>query len=164
MVAMSNNQDWYDDDDLDLDEEVVEQEQSAKDVLAKVRRAERNKDKQLKQLQSELEELRRFKREVSVTKVLSEKGINPKVAAFIPQDIEVNEDSITSWIEQYAEVFGGAAKEAQPESKVSQNDLAALAQINAATSGAMSPEGASDVASAIQNAQSPEEIIRLLNG
>lgn len=165
---MSNNQDWYDDDDFDLEDEAVEQESRGRndDVLKKVRRAERAKDKQLKELQSELEELRRFKREVSVNKVLSEKGINSKVAAFIPQDIEVNEESITSWLEQYAEVFGGTSQveESKPETNVSPNDLQALIQMSAATSGAMSPEGTSDLASAIQNAQSPEEIIRLLNG
>jgi len=165
---MSNNQDWNDDDDFEFEDEGVEQERGqSDDVLKKVRRAERSKDKQLKQLQGELEELRRFKREVSVSKVLSEKGVNPKVAAFIPQDIEVNDESIASWLEQYSEIFGGntaTAEQSQVESKVSKNDLDALIQMNAATSGALTPEGTTNMASAIQNAESADEIIRLLNG
>lgn len=164
---MSNNQDWYDDDDFDFEDEGVEQEQvqNNREVLKKVRRAERAKDKELKAVKAELEELRKFQREANVTKVLQEKGINPKVAAFIPQDIEVSAESITSWVEQYADLFGGAvSQEEVSETKVSQNDLEALRQINAATSGAVSPEGTADISSAIENAESAEAIYKLLNG
>jgi hypothetical protein len=51
MVAMSNNnQEWLEDDDLDFEDYSDEpQRGSSDDVLKKVRRAERAKDKQLKE-------------------------------------------------------------------------------------------------------------------
>lgn len=160
---MSNNQDWYDDDDFDLDDDVEETPRRGKeeDVLKKVRRSERAKDKQLKEALAELESLRKVQRESLVSKVLSERGVNPKVAAFIPQDIELNGESINSWLEQYGEVFGVAAQESSNAQAVDVNDVIALQQMNAATSGAFVPEGTLDIVSAINNAQSEEEILAL---
>ena len=57
---MSNNQDWFDDDEFDFEEDEVTTSRSNDDVLKKVRRAERAKDKQLKEALAELEQLRKF--------------------------------------------------------------------------------------------------------
>lgn len=162
---MSNNQNWNDEDDFEFEDyEETPQRSSGDDVVKKLRRAERAKDKQLKEALAELENLRKFQRESVVSKVLSEKGVNPKVAAFIPQDIEPTADGVSSWLEQYGEIFGATVQETKSESMVSQNDLTALQQIETATSGALTPEGAFNLESAINNATSQEEIIRLLNG
>lgn len=162
---MSNNQDWYDDDEFDLEDEVEETPRrgSGDDVLKKLRRAERAKDKQLKEALAELETLRKVQRESLVTKVLSERGVNPKVAAFIPQDIELNGESINSWLEQYGEVFGVAVQESSTAQAIDPSDMVALQQMNAATSGAFVPEGTLDIVSAINNAQSEEEILALFS-
>lgn len=158
---MSNNQDWYDEDDFDFEDEAVESGRGSKeDVLKKVRRAERAKDKQLKELQSELESLRKFQREATVSKVLQEKGINPKIAAFIPADLETTQEALNSWLEQYGDVFGVVPQQSQ--SPVDANDLAALRQIDAATSGAISPDDVNDSFSTIINAQNKEELMDFL--
>lgn len=161
-VAMSNNQDWYDDEELDFDDDVEEtQTRSSKDdVLKKVRRAERAKDKQLKELQAELEGLRKFQREATVSKVLQEKGINPKIAALIPAELEPTQEALNSWLEQYGDVFGVVPQQSQPQ--INANDLAALRQIDAATSGAISPDDVNDSFSLINNAQSREELLEFL--
>jgi len=53
MVAMSNtNQEWLDDDELDFDDYSDEPQRGSDDVLKKVRRAERAKDKQLERVTS----------------------------------------------------------------------------------------------------------------
>ena len=106
---MSNNtQDW--DDDFEFEDYDDEPQRGASDdVLKKVRRAERAKDKQLKELQSELEALRKFQREATISQVLTEKGVNPKVAKFIPADIEMSSDSISNWLTDNGEIFGVAA-------------------------------------------------------
>ncbi len=160
---MSNNQDWYDDDDFDFEDEGVETTTrgSKDDVLKKVRRAERAKDKQLKELQAELENLRKFQREATVSKVLSEKGVNPKIAAFIPSDIEPTPEALNSWLEQYGDVFG-VAQQPQQQARVNEMDLAALRQIDAVTSNAISPDDVNDSFSIINNAQSREELLEFL--
>jgi hypothetical protein len=160
IVAMSNNnQDWEDDFEFeDFDEEP--QRGSSDDVLKKVRRAERAKDKQLKELQSELEALRKFQREATISQVLSEKGVNPKVAKFIPADIEMSSDSISNWLTDNGELFGVSAPTQQ--SAVDSEDFAALRQIDAVTSGAISPDDVNDAFNIMNNASSAEELINFL--
>lgn len=160
----NNNQDWYDEDDFDFEDEGVEEiptRGSKDDVLKKVRRAERAKDKQLKELQAELESLRKFQRESTVSKVLSEKGINPKIAALIPSDMEATPEALTSWLEQFGDVFG-VAQQPQQQARVNEMDLAALRQIDAVTSTAYSPDDVNDSFSVINNAQSREELLEFL--
>jgi hypothetical protein len=160
----NNNQDWLDDDDdfdFDFEEEETPRRSNSNDALKKVRRAERAKDKQLKELQAELESLRKFQREATISKVLTEKNINPKIAAFIPGDLEVSTESIGSWLEQYGDVFGVQPVQ-QQQSNVDDMDIAALRQIDAATSGAYSLDDTNDLFGSINNAQSHEELLDLL--
>jgi hypothetical protein len=32
--------------------------------------------------------------------------VNPKIAAFIPQDIDLTEESLSTWLSEYGDVFG----------------------------------------------------------
>jgi hypothetical protein len=160
MVAMSNNNQDYDD-DYDF-EDYEDSPQRGDDVLTKVRRAERKASKRVKELESELESLRKFQRTNIIEKVLTEKGANPKIAAFIPADIEMNPDAISGWLEQYGDLFGVAKQQQMEQSSVSQEDLATLRQIDSATSGAISPDGVNDSFSSIINAQSKEELLDFL--
>ena len=154
----NNNQDWLDDDEFDFEEET--QPRSSDDVLKKVRRAERAKDKQVKELQAELEALRKFQREATISQVLAEKGVNPKVAKFIPADIEMSSDSISNWLADNGELFGVAAPTQQ--NAVDVNDMAALRQIDAVTSGAISPDDVNDAFNIMNNASSAEELLNFL--
>jgi hypothetical protein len=155
----NNNQDWEDDFEFeDFDEEP--QRGSSDDVLKKVRRAERAKDKQLKELQAELDSLRKFQREATISQVLAEKGVNPKVAKFIPADIEMSSDSISNWLTDNGELFGVAAPVQQ--SAAQNEDFAALRQIDAVTSGAISPDDVNDAFNIMNNAGSAEELLNFL--
>lgn len=161
----NNNQDWLDDDDFDVEDFFEEDETPRRgskenDALRKVRRAERAKDKQLKELQSELESLRKFQRESNISKVLTEKNINPKIAAFIPSDLDASSESISSWLDQYGDVFG--IQQVQQQNSLQDADIAALRQIDAATSGAYSLDDANDLFGSINNAQSQEELMEFL--
>lgn len=158
---MSNNQNWYDDDEFDFEDEVEEtpQRSSGDDVVKKLRRAERAKDKQLKEVMAELEALRKFQRDSVVTQVLSEKGVNPKIAAFIPQDIESTAEALGSWLDQYGDVFGVQVQ--QTSEPVQDENINALQQINATVSGAANPEKVNDALSKINNAQTKEDILRI---
>jgi hypothetical protein len=155
----NNNQDW--DDDLEFEDyDDAPSRGSSDDVLKKVRRAERAKDKQLKELQAELDSLRKFQREATISQVLAEKGVNPKVAKFIPADIEMSSDSINNWLTDNGELFGVAAPVQQ--SAAQSEDYAALRQIDAVTSGAISPDDVNDAFNIMNNAGSAEELLNFL--
>lgn len=156
----NNNQDWYDDDD-DFDTE-DEAPRSADDVVKKLRKAERTQSKRVKELEAELESLRKFQREAVVSKVLQEKGVNPKIAAFIPSTLDTTPEALSSWLDEYGDVFGVVQQSIQ--STVNPMDLAALRQIDNVTAGALAPNDINDTWSALNNAQSTEEILAMIFG
>ncbi len=156
----NNNQDWYEDDEFDFDTEEETTPRSSDDVLKKVRRAERSKDKQLKEALAELESLRKFQRESTISQVLNEKGVNPKVAKFIPADIELSADSISAWLNDNGDLFGFAAQ--AKESPMSTEDIGALRQMDMVASGALTPDDVNDAFSMVNNAQSAAELLDYL--
>jgi len=159
MVAMSNNnEDWYDEDEFS---DVEDTEVSGKALVTKLRRAERAKDKRVKELEAELESIRKVQREATVSQVLSEKGVNPKIARFIPSDATNSPEDISAWLEENGELFGVVA---QSKEQVMNEDLTTLQQIDATTGSALSPDTVNDMMSAINNAQSQEELLALLLG
>jgi hypothetical protein len=81
-------------------------ELDSNDVLGQLRKANKAKEKQLKEIQEELSNLRKEKRERTISEVLTARGVNPKISAFIPQDIDLTEDSLSSWLTEYGDVFG----------------------------------------------------------
>ena len=157
---MSNNKEWYEDDD-DVFEDDFED-----NGLKNLRKADRAKSKRIKELEEELDSLRKFQRESVVSSVLNEKGVNPKIAAFIPADISNDRESISKWLDEYGDVFGVQQKsepQAQ-ETQVDPMDLATLRQIDAVTNTSLSPDDVNDIFSKVNNAQSAEELINLING
>jgi len=104
--------------------------------------------------------LRKFQRETTISQVLSEKGVNPKVAKFIPSNIEMSSDSISNWLTENGELFGVTSPVKQ--SAVDVNDIAALRQMDAVTSGAISPDDVNDAFNIMNNAGSAEELLNFL--
>lgn len=157
----NNNQDWYDEEEFDDFEEAP---RSGDDVVKKLRRAERMQSKRVKELEAELSNLRKFQRDATVSKVLTEKGINPKIAAFIPSDMDTSEESLNSWLEQYGDVFGMQQQQPQQtqQQEVDMDNLAAMRQIDAITSNAISPDYVNDAYATIDNATSVEELMNYL--
>lgn len=165
----NNNQNWLDelDEDFDLEDEFDEEPQSNRrsnpdDALKKVRRADRAKEKRIRELESELSSLRKFQRDSVVQSVLNEKGVNSKVASFIPSDLDTSAEAINSWLEQNADVFG--IQLSRQESVLNDEDISALRQIDGITSGALSVEASNDLMSMIANATSANEIMDMIYG
>ena len=153
---MSNNNEWYDDDD-DFSEE---DDQTS--GLTNLRKADRAKSKRIKELETELESLRNFQRQSVVSSVLNERGVNPKIATFIPSDIANDSESIGQWLDEHGEVFG--VQPQKQRSMVDQENLNALRQIDAATNFALSPDDVNDTFSRINNAQSAAELLEMIYG
>lgn len=152
---MSNNNEWYEDDDF-----LEEDDQAG--GLQNLRKADRAKSKRIKELETELEGLRSFQRQSVVSSVLTERGVNPKIATFIPSDVANDSESIGKWLDEHGEIFGVQPQTKQP--MVDQQNLSMLQQIDAVTNSALSPDDVNDIFSRINNAQSSEELMQMIYG
>ena len=151
---MSNTyQDWDDDDD-----EVTQVQQSESDLLKQLRKELKTKSKMLSEMEGQLSSIKNEQRQNVIKSVLESKGVSPKIAKFIPQDIEANPDIIDNWIAENADVFGLTV---QTPADV-KPDLATLRQIDAVTANAQSPAGLDDIMLRLQNAESADEIKALI--
>lgn len=149
------------DDDYDYDDD--------SNVLRQLRKENRSKEKQIKELQEQLSAINAQARDRSVKDVLAAKGLNPKIARFIPEDVTSEED-VASWIEEYGDVFGGVKVEDQAKAPESNDeapspDVAAFNSNGQVQATGQQVSGDPDqLAALIQSARTPEELNRVLFG
>jgi len=143
----------------DFDDEELESEQEGGDLVSQLRRATKKKDKQLKELMEELSSIKTAQRTNSIKSVLAEKNLNPKIANFIPADLDSSPEAIDNWIAENAEVFGlqVVKQEVTP-------DIAALRQIDAVAASANVPVGSDDLFLCLDQATSAAEIEQMIFG
>ena len=145
-----SNYDYEDDDDFTED--------SSNDLVKQLRKASKQKDKELQELRSQFESLSKGQRERAIKDALAARGVNGKIAAFIPQDIDPTEESVSKWLEDYADVFGIETSQTQTQPNINPADAAAYKRMtNSADSGA-SPEHNGDIMQKLMNANSKEEL------
>jgi hypothetical protein len=158
MVAMSNN--YWDDEDDD-DTTTIDNAMDGTDLLKKLRKAKRGDEKRIKELEDQLNTFIKKDKESSVAKVLEQKGVNPKAARLILKDLdEVNEQTINNWLEDNGDLFGITQTQDAPQAN--EVDLAALRQQDTLTQGAVTPDRAQDIEMQIDQAQSVEDIYRII--
>lgn len=158
---MSNNRDNYWDEEEEDDDLTIASFDSDTDLVKKLRKDLKVAQRKNKELESSLGELTKSQRERVLKDVFASRGVNPKVAAFVPNDLDASEEAISQWIENNADVFG---VQVQPRNEVDSRDVANLRQMDNVTSGALSPDKAEDVSFKIQNAQSADDILNLIYG
>ena len=161
-VAMSNNRDninWETDEDEDDD--FTPSFDSDTDLVRKLRKDLKQAQKRNKELEGSLGELSKSQRERIIKDAFASKGVNPKIASFVPQDIDASEEAVTAWLETYADVFGIKTEEKQG---VSQQDIQSMQRMNNALTGAEAPAASDDLANRIANASSEDEILTILSG
>jgi hypothetical protein len=159
---MSNNRDNYWDENEDEDDDVtVASFDSDTDLVKKLRKALKVEQRRNKELESSLGELSKSQRERVLKDVFASRGVNPKVAAFIPNDLDASEEAISGWLEQNADVFG---IQLEPRKEIDSKDVASLRQMDNVTTGALSPDKAEDMSIRIQSAESAEDILNLIYG
>ena len=145
-----SNYDYEDDDDFTTDD-------SSNDLVKQLRKASKTKDKEIAELRSQFESLNKSQRERAIKDALAARGVNSKIASFIPQDIDPTEESVSKWLEDYADVFGIEVSQTQTPN-VNPADAAAYKRMtNSADSGA-SPEHNGDIMQKLMNANSTEEL------
>jgi hypothetical protein len=157
-VAMSNN---YWDEDEDEDTDINNEPMDGSDLLKKLRKAKRADEKRIKELTDQLDTFNKSQRESVIKKVLEIKGVSPKAARLIMNEIQdVNEDTVSNWIDDNADMFG--LQVAPQESAANTMDRAALRQQDIVTQGAITPDRAEDTLLKLNNAASAEEIIAMI--
>jgi hypothetical protein len=158
---MSNNRDNYWDENDEEDDVDTTTFDSDTDLVKKLRKALKVEQRRSKELESSLGELTKSQRERVLKDVFASRGVNPKVATFIPNDLDASEEAISSWLEQNADVFG---IQLQPKKEIDSKDVASLRQMDNVTTGALSPDKAEDMSIRIQSAESAEDILNLIYG
>lgn len=126
---------------------------------ANLRKALKRAEKERETLKEELAGLKSNLRQRSVKDVLETKGVNPKIANFIPSSIEAPEQ-IAAWLDENADVFGFAAPQSETM-ETTEND-AAIQRIESATNNAMTPGRDADLFNKIASASTKEELAQLM--
>ena len=127
-------------------------------LVKKLRRELSATKKALKDRDTQLTSLKGETRSRTVKEFLSSRGANPKIAAFIPSDIDPTEEAIGSWLNEYGDVFG-FQQESQPTSSA---DTGAITRMNMAEERGVSAEINDELAYKIANASSREELQEIL--
>lgn len=165
---MARNQ--YDDDGLlDENDDVRDDSRLVKDL-----RKQLEAEKKARQADQErLASLERAQRSNTLTEVLSSKGVNPKVAQFYPSDKETSPEAVEAWLSEYGDVFGAKpapVEDTTPKDQVDPTDLGFDPTTQAAYrrlamtsgSGQIPADKATEIARAIADAKSPEELTQAL--
>jgi len=146
-----SNYDYEDDDDFDMND-------SSNDLVKQLRKAAKQKDKELQELRAQFEGLNKAQRERAIKDALASRGVNSKIASFIPQDIDPTEESVSKWLEDYADVFGIETGQTQATPNVNPNDAAAYKRMTNSADSGVSPEHNGDIMQKLMNANSREEL------
>ena len=154
---MSNYE--YEDEDDD-----ITTTDSSNDLVKQLRKASKQKDKELQELRSQFDGLSKAQRDRSIKDALASRGINPKIASFIPQDIDPTEESVSKWLEEYADVFGYQVEEKPQTPNVDPAQAAAYKRMTNTVEQGVSPEHNNNVLSKILNANSREELDDIIRG
>jgi predicted RNase H-like nuclease (RuvC/YqgF family) len=146
----------YDEDDF------FDEDNEPQDVVKQLRKVNRTLEKRLKEIEAEATTLKNQTRQRTVKDVLTAKGINPKVAAFIPQDIDVTEEAVATWLNEYGDVFGVQQESNKGESQAQNPALQAQKRINDVVSTGTPPGVDEDSMSKILGAKNAAELSALL--
>jgi len=145
----------YEDDDFDTDS-------SGNDLVKQLRKQLKAKEKELSEKDSALNNLSKTQRERAIKDALASRGVNSKIAAFIPQDIDPTEESVSKWLEDYADVFGYESNQTQATPNVNPADAAAYKRMTNTVETGVSPEHNDNIMQKLMNANSREELDDLI--
>lgn len=157
---MSDNRDnyWEDEDEDDTPTGVFE---SDTDLVKKLRKALKAEQRKNKDLETSYGELTKSQKERILKDVLTSKGVNQKIAQFIPSDIEASEDAISAWLENNGDIFGYTPTE---KPAVNQDDINSLKKMDSVLTGAETSASSDDLMNRIAGASTEEEILSILSG
>jgi hypothetical protein len=146
----------YDDDDFETPSN------DGNDLVKQLRKANKQKEKELAEIKAQFESLSKAQRDRAIKDTLASRGVNSKIASFIPADIDPTEESVSKWLEDYADVFGIQQAETQATPNVDPAQAAAYKRMNSATQQAATPDAGADVMRRLLNANTREELDQVI--
>ena len=154
---MSNNY-W---DDEDEDDTTITGNETESDLQKKLRKKIRADEKRIKELEEKLGSYTKIDKERTVREVLEKQGVNPKAARLALKDLEdVTEESVLNWLDENGDLFNYSPAEGTPA--ISEENRAAIRKQDNLTAGAITPDRGEDMEMRIDQAQSAEELQRIL--
>ena len=144
----------------DEDDDFTQESGQNNDLVKQLRKANKQKEKELAELKSQFDGVSKAQRERAIKDVLEARGINKKVASFIPSDIDPTEESLSKWLTEYGDVFGITAEPTQDI--VDPAQAAAYKKMNSAVDNGLTPDSSDDMLKKILNTNSKEELDEVL--
>lgn len=138
-----------------------EEEISEADLPKKLRAKIKELTAKVGELSDENSSLKGEQRSRTLSEALSSRGLNPKIATFIPKDLE--DEKIDEWLGEYAELFGGG-QPVDPQQAVITRDAeqaAAIRQFAKTETGSTDPNFQGVLAN-IENAANMDELMEAL--
>ena len=145
-----SNYDYEDEDDNNVD--------TSTDLIKQLRKANKQKEKELAELKAQFEGLNKAQRERAIKDALAARGVNTKIASFIPQDIDPTEESVSKWLESNADVFGIQSTESQQTPSVDPAQAKQYQRLTNAAEQGNTPNASADIMNKLLNANSREEL------
>jgi molybdopterin biosynthesis enzyme MoaB len=146
--GLMSNYDYEDDEEFTTD---------SNDLVKQLRKQLKAKEKEMAEFKTQFDSLSKAQRERAVKDVLEARGVNGKVAKFIPQDLDPTEESLSKWLEDNADVFGFQVEDKQPPA-VDPAQAAAYKKINNAVDQGITPDSSDDIMRKLLSAGSKEEL------
>ena len=143
-----SNYDYEDDDDFTME---------SNDLVKQLRKQLKAKEKEMAEFKTQFDSLSKAQRERAVKDVLEARGVNGKVAKFIPQDLDPTEESLSKWLEDNADVFGFQVED-KSQPAVDPAQAAAYKKMNNAVEQGLTPDSADDIMRRLMSANSKEEL------
>ena len=138
------------------DEDDTTTSDNGNDLVKQLRKAAKQKDKELAELRAQFEGVSKAQRERNIKDVLESRGVNSKIAKFIPSDLDPTEESLSKWLDDNGDVFGFATESNQPV--VDPAQAAAYKKMNSVTEQGLTPDASEDIMRKLMSANSKEEL------
>jgi hypothetical protein len=145
-----SNYEYEDEDDNNVD--------TSTDLIKQLRKANKQKEKELAELKAQFEGLNKAQRDRAIKDALATRGVNTKIASFIPQDIDPTEESVSKWLESNADVFGIQSTESQQTPNIDPAQAKQYQRLTNAAEQGNTPNASADIMNKLLNANSREEL------
>jgi hypothetical protein len=139
------------------DEDDTTTSDNGNDLVKQLRKAAKQKDKELAELRAQFEGVSKAQRERNIKDVLESRGVNSKIAKFIPSDLDPTEESLSKWLDENGDVFGFQATESN-QPVVDPATAAAYKRMNNVTEQGLTPDSHDDIMRKLMSANSKEEL------
>ena len=144
----------YEDDDDDV---TTNTSNDGNDLVKQLRKANKQKEKELAELKAQFDGLSKAQRERAIKDTLEARGVNSKIAKFIPSDLDPTEESLSKWLDDNGDVFGYQSTESN-QPVVDPKQAADYKRMNNATEQAQTPDSSDDILRKLMSANSKEEL------